>query len=68
MAIDMLIKNARVVRPGSQDVLQADIAIKDGVFIDINPNLPSEDAKEVIDAKNRLAFPGLVDAHMHVGI
>ena len=37
MAIDMLIKNARVVRPGSQDVLQADIAIKDGVFIDINP-------------------------------
>ena len=24
--------------------------------------------KEVFDAKNRLAFPGCVDAHMHIGI
>ena len=32
------------------------------------PEIRAEDAAEVFDAKRLLAFPGCVDAHMHVGI
>jgi allantoinase len=67
-ACDLLIKNLRVVRPGASGVLDADIAVKDGKFSRIAPGLPVADAREVYDGKGRLAFPGVVDAHMHSGI
>lgn len=65
---DLLIKNARVVRPKATSVVAQDIAIKDGKVAQLAPNLPAEHTKEVFDAKNLLAFPGCVDAHMHIGI
>ena len=65
---DLLIKNARVVRPRSAGVDCLDIAIKDGKVQRLAPELRAEDANEVFDAKRLLAFPGCVDAHMHVGI
>ncbi len=67
-ACDLLIKNLRVVRPRASGVLDADIAVKDGKFSRIAPDLPAAGAKEVYDGKGRLAFPGVVDAHMHAGI
>jgi allantoinase len=45
-----------------------DIGIKDGRFARLAPEIRAEEAKEVVDGRNQLAFPGLVDAHMHVGI
>jgi len=65
---DLLIKNVRVVRPNAALVEQADIAIRNGRFAKIAPVIPAESASEVFDGKNRLAFPGLVDPHMHTGI
>jgi allantoinase len=65
---DLVIKNARVVRPNGSGVDCLDIAIKDGKVARLAPEVRAEDAKEVFDAKRLLAFPGLVDAHMHVGI
>lgn len=65
---DLLIKNVRVVRPGAAMVEQGDIAIKNGRFAKIAPVIPAESAAQVYDGKNRLAFPGLVDPHMHTGI
>lgn len=65
---DLLIKNVRVVRPMAAMVEQGDIAIKDGRFAKIAPEIPASTAAEVYDGKNRLAFPGLVDPHMHTGI
>ncbi|HYL24244.1 MAG TPA: dihydroorotase family protein [Burkholderiales bacterium] len=64
---DLLIKNVRVVRPGESAPREADIAVKGGKFARISPNLGA-DAKTVYDGKGRLAFPGVVDAHMHTGI
>jgi len=64
---DLLIKNVRVVRPGESAPREADIAVRDGKFARISPNLGA-DAKTVYDGKGRLAFPGVVDAHMHTGI
>ncbi|MCC7329712.1 MAG: dihydroorotase family protein [Gammaproteobacteria bacterium] len=65
---DLLIRNVRVVRPNAAMVEDADIAISKGKFAKIAPGIPAASAKEVFDAKNRLAFPGLVDPHMHTGI
>lgn len=65
---DLLIKNVEVVRPNTDSVESGDIAIKDGKVARISAELPSESADEIYDGSGRLAFPGLVDAHMHTGI
>lgn len=67
-AFDLLIKNVRVVRPNAAMVEQGDIAISDGRFVKIAPEIAADSAKTVFDGKNQLAFPGLVDPHMHTGI
>jgi allantoinase len=66
--LDLVIKNVRVVRPRKTSVDLLDIGIKDGRFARLAPDIPAGDANEVVDGKNQLAFPGLVDAHQHVGI
>ena len=64
----LAIKNARVVRPNKLSVDRLDIAVRDGKVACLAPDIQAEQAKEVFDAKNLLAFPGCVDAHMHIGI
>ncbi len=65
---DLLIKNTRVVRPHGNVVHEADIAIRDGQFARVAPGIDTATAKQVHDGKGLLAFPGVVDAHMHSGI
>jgi len=65
---DLLIKNVRVVRPHGNVVHDSDIAIKDGQFARVAPGIDVTRAKKVHDGQHRLAFPGVVDAHMHSGI
>lgn len=65
---DLLIKNVRVVRPHGNTVHEADIAIAGGKFAKVAPGIDATLAKTVHDGKGRLAFPGVVDAHMHSGI
>ena len=65
---DLLLKNVRVVRPNSTAVDSCDIGIKDGKIALVGRGLQTEAAVRVVDGKGRLAFPGLVDAHMHTGI
>ncbi len=66
--LDLIIKNVRVVRPNKNAVDLLDLGIKDGKFHTIAPEIAASEAKEVFDGQNYLAFPGLVDAHMHTGI
>ena len=65
---DLLIKNVRVVRPHGNVVHESDIAITSGKFVKVAPGIDATQAKTVMDGKGRLAFPGVVDAHMHSGI
>jgi len=65
---DLLIKNVRVVRPHGNAVHEADIAIAGGKVAQVAPGIDVLRAKEVYDGRGRLAFPGVVDAHMHSGI
>lgn len=65
---DLLIKNVRVVRPHGNAVHEGDIAIAGSKFAKVAPGIDPSLAKAVHDGKGRLAFPGVVDAHMHSGI
>ena len=66
MPYDLLIKNVRVVRPGASSVEDADIAVSGEKFAKVGRNLG--EARTTYDGKGLLAFPGVVDAHMHTGI
>ncbi len=65
---DLLIKNVRVVRPHGNVVHDSDIAIADGKFALVAPGIDITRAKAVFEGRGQLAFPGVVDAHMHSGI
>jgi len=67
-ALDLVIKNVRVVRPNKSSVDDLDIAIRDGNIERLAPDIPAEQAEQVFDGRHYLAFPGCVDAHMHIGI
>jgi len=65
---DVLIRNVRVARPKQSNTPTRDIAISGGKFAEIRDSIDPAAASRVIDGRGLLAFPGLVDAHMHTGI
>jgi allantoinase len=65
---DLLVKNVRLARPKQDGTPTTDIAVEDGRFAKIAPGIDAASAREVVDGQGMLAFPGLVDGHMHVGI
>ncbi len=64
---DLLIKNAQVVRPRQETSERMDVGVRDGRIAALGIDLGVA-AASVHDAAGQLLFPGLVDAHMHVGI
>jgi allantoinase len=66
--LDLVIKHVRLVRPRQPRVERVDLGVKDGRFARIAPDIPVGEAVQVYDAGERLGFPGVVDAHTHVGI
>jgi dihydroorotase len=60
-----LIKNCRLVDPanGIDDI--QDILIADGLINKVGKDLNAS-AEEVIDAKGKIAVPGLIDMHVHL--
>ena len=67
-AYDLLIQNVQVVRPNHTQLYAHDIGIKDGRIVAVGEGLSAGDAHETVDGKGQLAFPGAIDAHMHIGI
>ena len=66
--LDLIVKNVRVVRHDHEGTPRLDLGVAQGRFARVEPNIPAEEAVEVIDGRGRLAFPGVVDAHQHWGI
>jgi 3-isopropylmalate dehydratase small subunit len=64
---DLLIKGVRVVRPQGNAVHDADIAIAGGKIAKVAPAIDPA-CQRSLRWQGRLAFPGVVDAHMHSGI
>jgi allantoinase len=67
-SLDLVIKNVRVVRPHRPAVDLLDLGVRAGRFVRIAPDIPASEARAVHDAGRCLGFPGVVDAHTHVGI
>jgi allantoinase len=65
---DLIIKNVRVARPNKTSIDSLDIGIKDGKVNRLAHDLLAEQSEQTFDGRNYLAFPGCVDAHMHIGI
>lgn len=66
--LDILIKNTELITNDESKPLIKDgyIGIKDGRIDFISDSLPENvKAREVIDGKNKIAMPGLVNAHSH---
>lgn len=65
---DLLLTNVRIVRPDRDEIVSADIGIRDGRFATLGAHIDRSDAAAVVDGGGKLAFPGVVDAHQHWGI
>jgi len=64
----ILIKNAKIYTMDEKGIIErGDILIKDGKIAMIDNNI-NEYADHVIEAKDRLVFPGFIDAHSHIGM
>src|SRR5438874_7046483 len=66
--LDLVVKNVRVVRPTIPEVETRDVGVKDGRIVRVAPEIAVADAQRAYDGRGRLAFPGVVDGHTHVGI
>ncbi len=68
-SFDFIITQARIVRPElDRTDTGLDIAVAGGKVVALEAGLAANSDCPVIDAKNRLMFPGSVDAHTHMGI
>lgn len=65
---DLLIKQGRVLDPGQGIDEVTDIGITGGRIAAVQPDLPANEAKRVLEIRgeHRYVVPGLIDIHTHV--
>jgi len=63
LAADLVVKNSRLVSPSG--ILDAGVAVKDGVVVAVARDVHLPKADKVIDAKGNYVLPGLLDGHAH---
>lgn len=66
----MLIKNGNVLIFENNDVIikKLDIRIKQNIIENISESIEAEDNEKVIDAKNKIVMPGLINTHAHIAM
>ena len=64
-SIDLLIKGGHVIDPRNNRNGLMDVAVKDGKVWQVAADIPTADAKQVVDAKGLYVVPGLIDIHGH---
>lgn len=62
----MLIKNAKIYTMEEAGIIEGDILIQKGKIVKVGNVEESDD--EVIDASGKFVFPGMVEAHCHLGM
>ena len=63
MKADLVVKNSKLVSP--REIIEAGVAIKDGVIVSVARDIHLPEADRVIDAKGNYILPGLLDGHAH---
>ncbi len=66
--LDLIITNVSVVLAGEAEPQAVDIGVKDGKIVRLEAGLSPDLAERVVDGGDKVAFPGVVDAHQHWGI
>src|SRR6202165_5381196 len=64
MGFDTIFVNGTVVT--ASDTYAAEVAITDGKIVAIGQGLGQENAKRVLDARNKYVLPGGIDVHTHL--
>jgi dihydroorotase len=62
---DLVLKGGTVLNPGTGVQRDLDVGILDGRITAIEPHLPSQNARRVLDARHCYVTPGLIDFHIH---
>jgi N-acyl-D-amino-acid deacylase len=62
---DILIQNGTVIDGKSKSAYAADVAVSDGVIVEIAKKLNPKKARRVIDAKDHYVTPGFIDIQNH---
>ncbi|HWH78429.1 MAG TPA: hypothetical protein VNT76_13700, partial [Candidatus Binatus sp.] len=65
MLSDYLIKGGRLIDPAKGTDSQCDIRVRDGKVETIGAALDADGAT-VIDVKDKIVTPGLIDVHLHL--
>ena len=63
---DLVIKGGEVLDPSQKLRARRDIGIRFGLVEALEPDIPTERALRMLDARGRLVTPGLIDLHAHV--
>ncbi|MEP6951627.1 MAG: amidohydrolase/deacetylase family metallohydrolase [Ginsengibacter sp.] len=63
--IDILLKGGHVIDPKNKIDGQMDVAITNGKISQVAKDIPSNDAKKVIDVSGLYVTPGIIDMHVH---
>lgn len=64
----MIIKNGTLFDAVNPTPYTADIAVRSGKIAAIGENLTVEPGEEILDANGKNIYPGLIDAHSHLGL
>ncbi len=62
----VLLKNGRLIDPVSGRDESLDFLIVDGTIQKIGKNVTSDNSTQVVELKNKLVVPGLIDMHVHL--
>jgi len=65
---DLILRNVRLVVPRRATLEHSDVGVRNGKIATLARGLDPSQTRRVIDGRGHLAFPGVVDAHMHTGI
>lgn len=64
----MIIRNGTVYDAVHREPYCADIRVKNGKITEIAPGLVPDSGEEIVDASGLRVYPGLVEAHGHIGL
>ncbi len=64
--IDLLIKGGTVIDPSQEIHGIRDVAVEGGKISQVAENIPTIEARRVLEVSGKLVTPGLIDLHTHV--
>jgi len=64
---DLVVKGGRLVIP-RVGIIKADLAVLGGKIAEVTEDISVDKGADVVDATDKVVFPGVVDPHFHIGL